>query len=213
MNLEIEQIEELLHRMQPSALPSHTRARIHAAVEMHVASNPLHDAIAATRPSPLSPELSKRLEQTLSRIPHPGSGKLVHFPAKPKQTESPAWRRLAAAAAVALLGSVSAVLVPTKTGESPLAQAPNQKFIPSTAASTGTSGPTASPLASLVPAGYRKGLREAKDEGIVWQPQYGPQRRIKLVYRELVTLRDSSGRIYQVERPHTEYVLIPAKID
>lgn len=210
MNLEIEQIEELLHRMQPRSLSAETKDRIHCAVSETQTAHPLQSAISSARPSPLPPELAKRLEESLSRIPHPGTGKVVHFPPIRRESKSPpAWRKLAVAAAVALLGAVSALLVPENqpTRPAPVAQAPATQASPANRPAS-----KANP-ASLVPAGYRRGLSEAKDEGIVWQSHYGPHRRLKLVYRELVTLRDSSGRIYQVERPRTEYVLVPAKID
>lgn len=203
MNLEIEQIEELLRGMRPRSVSEDTKFRIHAAVCEARTNNPLHKALASSRPSPLSAELTKRLEESLGRIPHPEARKLVHFPSHPAKPGLPAWRKLAAVAAVALLGSTSALLVPDRRIESPTAQStsPDRSFM------------TAAYAQSLVPAGYRRGLSEAKDEGIVWQPQYGPHRRLKLVYRELVTLRDDSGRVYQVERPRVEYVLVPAKVD
>jgi hypothetical protein len=204
MNLEIEQIEDLLRSMRPRTVSADRKSRIDAAVRELITHNPLHEAISTTRPSPLSPALASRLEELLSRIPHPDTQKVVHFPAQREQHTPPAWRKMAVAAAVALLGATSAFLVP------------NSPTKPSIAKSSSPQRPviTAANAESLVPAGYRRGLSEAKYEGIVWQPQYGgPHRRLKLVYRELVTLRDSSGRVYQVERPRVEYVLVPAKID
>lgn len=204
MNLEIEQIEELLRGMRPRPVSEDMKFRIDAALREAATANPLHEVIAASRPSPLSPALASRLEESLSRIPHPGTRKLVAFPAQREQASaSAAWRKLAVAAAVALLGASSALLVPNSPTKTSIAQSssPARPVI------------TNANARSLVPAGYRRGLSEAKDEGIVWQPQYGPHRRLKLVYRELVTLRDASGRVYQVERPRVEYVLVPAKID
>lgn len=204
MNLEIEQLEELLRGMRPRSVSEEMKIRIDAAVREAAEANPLREAIAASRPSPLSPALTSRLEESLSRIPHPGTRKLVPFPAQREQVPSAAaWRKVAVAAAVALLGSLSALLVPNNPTRTSIAQtsSPARPVITNVNAE------------SLVPAGYRRGLTEAKDEGIVWQPQYGPHRRLKLVYRELVTLHDASGRVYQVERPRVEYVLVPAKVD
>jgi hypothetical protein len=204
MNLEIEQIEDLLRSMQPRSLSDGLKNRIDIAVHHAHTQDPLHQAISSTRPSPLPADLARRLEESLSRIPHPDTRKVVHFPALREQPAHPAWRKLAAVAAVALLGSASAFLIPNKPPGAPIAQTPP----PARSAAVPTFN-----AESLVPAGYRRGLSEAKDEGIVWQPQYGPHRRLKLVYRELVTLRDASGRVYQVERPRVEYVLVPAKVD
>jgi hypothetical protein len=205
MNLEIEQIEELLRGMRPRAVSEERKRRIDTALTQAYAQDPLRSAIASTRPSPLSTDLAKRLEESLSRIPHPDTRKVVHFPAHREKVTTPAWRKLAAVAAVAMLGATSALLIPyNATSEVPMAQAPPAARS-AVAASINAD--------SLVPAGYRRGLSEAKDEGIVWQPHYGPHRRLKLIYRELVTQRDASGRIYQVERPRVEYVLVPAKVD
>lgn len=204
MNLEIEQIEDLLRSMRPRAVSDATKSRIEAALTQACTRDPLHQAIASTRPAPLSPELVKRLEASLSRIPHPNTHKVVRFPAKHEHATTPTWKKYSAVAAVALMGAASALLLPNKPAGQALSQA------------TSSSRPAASTSInpdSLVPAGYRRGLSEAKDEGIVWQPQTGPHRRLKLVYRELVTLRDASGRVYQVERPRVEYVLVPAKVD
>jgi hypothetical protein len=34
-----------------------------------------------------------------------------------------------------------------------------------------------------------------------------------VVYKDLVTLKDASGRTVQVEQPRVEYMLVPAKTD
>jgi len=211
MNLDIPQIEELLRSMRPTRIPADLRARIGSAITQATTHDPLQAAIASSRPSPLSPALSNRLEEALSRIPHPHSGKVVHFPATRKESTAPAaWKKWAVAAAVALMGATSALLVPHPPAGSHTQQASNT---PAPQDSARTNSSPAINAGSLVPAGYRRGLSEAKDEGIVWQPQYGPHRRLKLVYRELVTLHDQTGRVYQVERPRVEYVLVPAKVD
>ena len=211
MNLDTPQIEELLRSMRPTRIPAGLRTRIESAIAS--AHDPLQSTIASSRPSPLPPALASRLEDALSRIPHPHSQKVVHFPAtRPQPTAAPAWKKWAVAAAVALMGATSALLVPNPPDGATASQAttPTQPQPPPSARTPSPSAPNAG---ALVPAGYRRGLSEAKDEGIVWQPQYGPHRRLKLVYRELVTLRDPSGRVYQVERPRVEYVLVPAKVD
>ena len=45
------------------------------------------------------------------------------------------------------------------------------------------------------------------------QSNQQPQRVLKVVYMDRVTLKDSAGRTYQVEQPRVEYILVPATAD
>jgi hypothetical protein len=64
-----------------------------------------------------------------------------------------------------------------------------------------------------VPAGLNRGLREARDEGVVLNNKRLPHRILKFVYNEQVTYKDAEGRTYQVEQPRVEYLIVPAKTD
>ena len=65
----------------------------------------------------------------------------------------------------------------------------------------------------LIPAGFNRNLAEARDEGVIWQSNNQPHRVLKVVYMERVTLKDASGRTYQVDKPRIEYILVPADND
>jgi hypothetical protein len=64
-----------------------------------------------------------------------------------------------------------------------------------------------------VPAGFNRGLSEASDEGVIFQSEDKAHRVLKMVYHDRVTLKDESGRMYEIEQPRTEYILVPSKID
>jgi hypothetical protein len=34
-----------------------------------------------------------------------------------------------------------------------------------------------------------------------------------MIYKEQVTLKDANGRVYQMEQPRVEYILVPTKND
>lgn len=157
------------------------------------------------QPAGLSPAFAEQLESILSRVPHPDSHKLLSFP-EIEKTHQPGrlqWRQYAVAAAVALLGVISAFMVPSI----------EQKSAPLSSASASNRTESEFPGDSLVPASYQSNLRDASDEGIVWQSGGSPQRMLKLIYIEHVTLKDSEGREFQVERPRIRYVMVPAQID
>jgi hypothetical protein len=66
---------------------------------------------------------------------------------------------------------------------------------------------------NFVPAGFNRGLSEVHDEGVVWKSNSQPHSVVRVVYKDLVTLKDANGRTVQVEQPRVEYMLVPAKTD
>ncbi|RYD23845.1 MAG: hypothetical protein EOP88_02550 [Verrucomicrobiaceae bacterium] len=161
-------------------------------------------------PAPLAPDFMAALEGVVQGVPFPVNEKIVLFP---KGTTAPAARRSrpmwSAAAAVALIGAATALLMPggrpagnnvasqeTKTPP-PAVSAP---AIPSSAAS------------NFVPASFDRGLKEVHDEGVVYQANK-PHTRVRVVYMDRVTLNHPDGRTYQVEVPKEKYVMVPARTD
>lgn len=162
--------------------------------------------LRAISPSALDTGLLARLETTLDAVPFPSEApRIVPFPVRqsaPPRSSRNAW--WAAAAAVALFGGLAGWLVPQRSAEQAVADASQEK------------PPVierATPASQLVPAGYNCGLSEASDEGVIWHDDRRPHRVLKFVYRDRVTLKDASGRTYQVEKPRVEYLLVPAKTD
>jgi hypothetical protein len=160
------------------------------------------ESLAARAPAALPAAFAESLLATLSKAGFPQESKIVPFPARDASSHRarPAW--LSAVALVALCGVLAALLVPV--GEKP-------------STVSAPSSPAAAPSANiseLVPAGFRRGLSETSDEGVVWQSPDRAHRVLRVVYKDTVTMRDQqNGSIYQIEEPRVEYILVPAKID
>ncbi len=155
------------------------------------------------KPAPLSAEFMAQLEAIVHEVPFAVDEKIVLFPKasqalkKRPQSRAP-W---AAAAAVALIGAASALLIPSgKAPSNVITQA----------------APPASPTisnANLVPASFNRGVSEVHDEGVVWKSDSQPHRVVRVVYKDLINCKDAQGRLFQVERPRVEYLLVPARAD
>jgi len=107
---------------------------------------------------------------------------------------------LAAAAIIALLGAVTALLLPPSIEKPPVT------------ANNGSASTPKLPLNNFTPASYNRNLNEARSQGVIWRDSE-PQRIIRVVYTERVTLNNSKGETVEVERPRIEYILLPAKVD
>lgn len=161
--------------------------------------------LRATRPAKLEPAFLADLEAIVRDVPFIADAKIVPFPkvaaVAPTRRSRPIW---GAAAAVALIGAATALMMPTGKG-------------PETAPSRLASVPSASIKSSagvnFVPAGFNRGLSEVHDEGVVWKSNNQPHSVVRVVYKDLVTLKDANGNTVQVEQPRVEYMLVPAKTD
>lgn len=155
-----------------------------------------------TRVAKLDPAFLAELEKAVRDVPFITDEKIVHFPKvlapAAARRQRPIW---AAAAAVALIGGASALLVPA--GKTPQ-NAPRQ---------TASAPTTRSAANNFVPASFNRGLSEVRDEGVIWKSNNQPQRIVRVVYKDQVTLKDSKGRTAHVEQPRVEYMLVPAKTD
>lgn len=210
MSHDLQELEAKLHALRPAALDPGLSARlVDPARRTGTTLTPAETQFAASlhriHPAPLPAGLTTAiLRETTGR-----KNAVVPFPAaKPATTRH--WGRfmLPIAAAVALLGAATALLVPTRPD--PSAVATNSK-------TTTPPGPTTPPVprsaSNFVPAGFSTGLSQASDEGVLWQSPGQPRRVVKVVYRDRVTLIDQYGRKYEVEQPRVEYILIPEKLD
>ncbi len=149
-------------------------------------------------PAPLSGAFLERLESACFAASEPVTAAVVPFPARGRF-----WRSrtsLAAAAAIALLGAAAALLVPQPPGNAPVA------------AGNADVAPPLADVRSFVPAGYGRGLSEARHEGVIWRDD-GPHRVVRVVYMDRVTLRNAKGEMVEVEQPRIDYILVPAKVD
>jgi hypothetical protein len=208
MPLDLSSLESDLRRLRPAPLDESLLARLEASTQNawtspDPAATRFEHQLRQTRPAPLPPALLDTLEASLRGIPFPGNDIIVPFPRPVATTTRPRRAWWSAAAAVALTGAITALLIPVKHAPANIAGNPPPPR---------TSQP-ANPTANLIPAGYNSRLSETRDEGVVWQSNHQPHRVLKVVYRDQVTLKDATGRTYQVEQPRVEYILIPATTD
>ena len=201
------QLEAELLKLRPTGPHSQLIDRLEACAQGDW-SEPLEGEIEfeenlrANAPTRLDPALMASLEAICTTIPFPKEKNIVGFPKSKSRPPTSKRSQFAAAAAIALLGAATALLIPIKGNN------------PSTAASNSPSGQTTRPgNAVLTPASFKRGLTAASDEGVVWQSNQGPHRVLKFTYQDCATLRDDKGRTYQVEQPRVEYLFVPAKTD
>jgi hypothetical protein len=159
------------------------------------------------RPSPLRGEFLAEMEKIFHEVPFPVNDKIVLFPkashpaaAERSRRSLPRW---SAAAAVALIGAASAMLMPTTPPTSGIAVAKNA---PARATPSGGS-------LNVAPASFNRDVSEVNDEGIVWRGDNQPHNVVRVVYKDKITAKDANGRSYQIEQPREEFLLIPARTD
>ncbi len=208
MSLDLSSLESDLRRLRPSPLDPPFLARLDSCITHHGTDLPLEislleQQLLAISPAKLPPTLHVSLESAVHGLPFPGGEKIVTFPHSgvgPSRFFRSWW---SAAAAVALVGAVTGLLMPSLHHSEPLA-----------AAHPGAHAPRSSPATEeLVPAGFKRGLSEAHVEGVIWPSNEQAHRVLKVVYMDRVTLKDASGRTYQVDKPRVEYILVPEKTD
>ncbi len=154
------------------------------------------------RPAALPATLLQALEAHTQGLPRPGSPAVVPFPARhPATAHNRKW--WSAAAAVAILGALSALLIPNG--------APSDKPIAGQAQNPGLSEHP-SVNTEITPTGFSRQVSETSDEGIIW-PSAKPHRVVKVVYKERVTMKRADGSTYEVEQPRVEYYVVPTDSD
>ena len=156
----------------------------------------LETELAALRPARMPSRLLARIDAGVAALPDATTAKLVPFPIEPRRVAARPTARAgwwAAAAAVALLGSVAALMAPSRSTpatDDPLVVVP-------------------SVTSHFVPADTRAGVREVADQGIVRTNEQQAFRRVRVVYLEHVTLVNERGEKIVIEQPRVEYLLVP----
>lgn len=203
-------IEAQLRELQAATLDDAYLLRLEAAADGSLTRLTPDDLrfeamLRETPPAKLSAEFLAQLESIVHEIPFAVDEKIVLFP-KGNASESPRRHRpiWGAAAAVALIGAASALLMPTANRPHSVARQSD----PSPTSSIATT-----PAGNFVPASFNRDLGEVSDEGIVWQSNETPHNVVRVVYKEKITLKDANGRTVEVEQPRVKYMLVPAKTD
>lgn len=155
-------------------------------------------------PARLEPAFMAELEKIVGGVPLHSDEKIVRFPTKqmpqPVRRQRPMW---SAAAAVALIGAATALMMPPS-------KAPASKPSAVAAASKPVAGYNSQ---NFVPASFNRDLSEVHDEGVIWKSNKQPHSVVRVIYKDQVTLKDANGRTVQVIQPRVEYMLVPAKVD
>jgi hypothetical protein len=175
----------------------------HTWSELQPGESQLQQQLLTLAPAKLPPALLASLESTLQRVPFHADNKIVRFQNPQADTQKIRRTWWSAAAAVALSGALAALMMPTRHAPANIAQTSAKPTITQPAPATG----------NLVPAGFKRGVSEARDEGFIWPSNDQAHRVLKIVYKDHVTLKDADGKTYQVEQPRVEYILVPAKTD
>lgn len=131
--------------------------------------------------------VSEETAETAKVVPFPGdSGRVTRVPA-PKHN----WTWVAAAA-VAVLGAVIAWVIPDRKDSPPVVSTERSTFTPNAT---------------------RSGVKDIRDEGVVWTSSGQPLRRVIVIYRDQMTLSNARGEQVEVEMPRTEQILVPERVD
>jgi len=210
MNPDPPTLEAQLRELQATALDDALLLRLEAAADGTWAQLG-HEEIRfeallqKTSPARLSPDFLAQLEAIVHEVPFSVNEKIVLFPKANTvihtRRQRPLW---AAAAAMALIGAASALLIPA--GKAP------EKIV-SQSAPVSPVSPQVSRTANsnFVPASFNRGVSEVHDEGVVWKSNSEPHSLVRVTYKDKITLKDKEGRTFQVEQPRVEYMLVPAK--
>ncbi len=202
-------LEEELRQLQAAPLDEALLARLDASAdgtwtELTHEEIRFENFLRETSPTRLPADFLASLESITAGIHFSVDEKVILFPngnAAPKKRKNrPMW---AAAAAVALIGAASALLVPTTEAPKTTAQTSNKISAPV----------AASDANNFVPASFNRGLSEVHDEGVVWKSNNQPHRVVRVVYTDHVTLKDANGRTVEVEQPRVKYMLVPDRTD
>jgi hypothetical protein len=213
MSHEFQELESQLRTLRPAVLDPMFAARLEnlanpSATTLDPAAAGLEASLGRLKPTPLPAEqLLALLGATSAR-----ETKVVPFPAA-APGDSRTWGRymLPVAAAVALLGAATALLVPTKPADPALADNRRPDPAPPARVEPGPAAPLRQ--SDFVPAGFRTDLSQTSDEGVVWNAPNQPHRVVKVIYRDRLTFIDKDGGKCEVERPRVEYILVPEKLD
>jgi len=211
--------EQELQRLNPCGLDNAFLSRLAACAEdtfTKLSSEEIAFEISlrSVRPRNIQSTLMDTLHAGIADAPFAVDEKIVLFnisnkgktaASKQGKTSNTIRFNLAAAAAVALLGSLAALMLPEKApSDVPTAssETPVESFVP-----------LATSPSNVAPAGYNRTLVGTSDEGVIWKNETQPFRVLRHTFSDRITTAGANGEPVQKEQPHIEYSLIPEKVD
>lgn len=218
MDPELSKLESELAGLRPAKLDAALAARLEEALGGRLEETPagllgVEAGLAGLRPAALSPELLAKLEGVAVAAPFPGESKVVPFPGvvvsdlpatASRRGASPRRPWLAAAAAVALAGGVTALFIGPRDQASPVVER---------AAVSSPGALPAIPDRHFVPAAVGSDVSNAEDLGMIWSDRGEPLRVIRVVYEDQAEFTNGRGDRLQMSGPREEYILMPEQID
>ena len=199
MDPEFQDIEDALKAIRPASLAPAGMDRFLAAVEGRgLAADPalrsVENSLGSMVPLAVRSEAADAMLVTVSAVPFPVDEKVVLFPGSSKPAEKSASRRpwYAAAAAVAVAGAFSAMMVeqPRAKSGSPVAGVGFRHPDP----------PTDRLRARL--GGQRAGGGQGRGRDV--DQRRKPVRMVRVIYMDKAKYRNPQGEIIEVERPRVE---------
>ena len=223
---ELHEIENMLSSMVPCALPEQTTVQLESAMNEEIAAcacdesglNDLEKHLGQMAPATMRTDVLSRMVKAMDMWYEqvPEEEKVVSFgeaEAAKSSGRSRSGGMLAAAAAVAILGAVTALVMPrfsngTDTGQLPVA---NRAPVDHATSDVHFSGNVEPRDAWIVPEATGHKVVNTMDRGLVMTADNTPHRCIQLQSIETIRLEDESGREIMIERPAVKYVLVPVE--
>ncbi len=212
MDSEFQELENELKGLRPAAPDAACLDRLLAAVEgrlqvSELSTSGIESRLAAMQPAAMSPVLLDKMLETVTRVPFPVSDKVVLFPGAAKPAAKSASRRpwYAAAAAVAVAGAFTAMMVDKSPVTSPVSGPVAKDFTPLPKIRNNVSEN------GIVSAST--GLQDATDQGVRWTRDGKPMRMVRVEYKDRMKVLNNEGKVIEVEVPRFEYLFVPEKID
>ncbi len=216
MKKDTQDLEQQLHDQQAVELDEALLDRLESAAEGTLTKLTEEEVkfeaeLRAIQPEGLSKPLLNTLETVVQDIPAPTQVHVLPFPQSKEANQdrqprahthrkTPTWA--AAAAAVALLGVISAWWLDPMNGSTSVTAGQN---------SPDDVTPPENVVPATAPAEFTRNLTHTQDQGIIWGENKEPHRVIKVTYTDRVSMTKQDGSTYEVEKPRVEYYLVPTE--
>ncbi|MEP2775798.1 MAG: hypothetical protein ABJQ29_04970 [Luteolibacter sp.] len=213
--------EQELSKLSPAALDDGFLARLTACADgsdavLNSDEMEFEASLRRLKPRNIKSALSASLLDSLAETPFAVDEKIVLFNGRnrtvPQKGKSNILRfNYAAAAAVALLGSLAAFMIPQNTGNS-FNTAGNDNR-PTSLEEVAVPYVPPSDNSNFSTASFDTRLSETRDQGVIWSSAFQPQRIMRFTYTDEVTVQNEDGEMVKMKQPRIEYVIIPEKVD
>jgi hypothetical protein len=208
--MENKEIEALLKKLQPVKVGSETLMRFDNAMNgvLPVITPEIRQIEAfcsSFEITELDPKLNQKLEEILFNVPYPITDKVILFPRghsenRVKQPSAKRKNHYYVFAAVATIGGLLALITPLR--KESLGKIPQNISMNSSGLNNG-----------IVTTNFGTGVKNLKDEGVIWSKNEQPSRAIRVNYQDRVLVRDAQGIERMLLVPREELVILPEKIN